>query len=97
VSANAGAGNPDEENVTEYRAPIVAVSLGEPEIVGTEPTVSTNDCVSLPSTLVAIMTTGNEPSVVGVPDTTPFESIVTPVGKPETENVDEGFAGAEAI
>lgn len=72
-------------------------NVGVPDNVGTEPTISGNDWLALPSLLVAVISTLKDPVTVGIPEITPVEFIVIPLGAPEIEKVGAGFADADTI
>ena len=77
-----GAGNPVALGVNEWLKPFVKIALAGEVMTGAEPTVSVKDWVTgVPIPFDAVTVIGKTPFWVDVPESTPVEVRVTPVGR----------------
>jgi len=94
-----GTGNPMALRVNEPSTPFVKVALAGEVMTGAESTVSVKDwATGVPIPFDTVIVTGKTPFWVGVPQSTPVEVRVTPVGRvPVLLNVGTGVPVAVRV
>ena len=95
-TVNTGAGDPDAVNPNEYTNPTVA-AVGAPEVNSGAcvTTIVNGPAVTDPAELAAFTLNVNDPTLVGVPDSTPDPSRLNPSGN-DPESTEKLGAGDPA-